>query len=344
MRVMTEGPTRITKGTIEAAWRKRATGERLVIRDNECRGLALIVNATSMTWTYAYHPRGRDCVTDKRWPNRTVTFGNPATHSPEDARGEANRIKGQAAAGTDPAAEKRARAERERRQRGATLGRLAEDYGRALPRRPKMRGTGLPSPRYVALELALVRLALQTMDAESVPATELNGADVRRLLSAAGEDGARNMRGKFGALSRFLDWCQDAGHIQANPCVLIARARRPKAPQARAHYLTMDELGLLWRAAEDLREPVWRDLTRFLIAMPCRRGEAARLDWSHVDLDGQEWRQPSHMTKNRAPHRLYLHVLALDVLHARHSATGGKGLGPVDGFNQHQPAGETDDG
>ncbi len=85
-------------------------------------------------------------------------------------------------------------------------------------------------------------------------------------------DGQRP-RARFGALSRFLDWCQDAGHIQANPCALIARSRRPKAPQARAHYLTPAELGRLWKAAERLREPVWRDLARFLIAVPCRRAK-----------------------------------------------------------------------
>ena len=59
--------------------------------------------------------------------------------------------------------------------------------------------------------------------------------------------------------------------------------------------------------------------------MPCRRGEATRLDWSHLDLAKADWRQPSQMTKNRDPHRLYLHALALDVLRARHKATSGRG-------------------
>src|SRR5208337_2123780 len=52
----------------------------------------------------------------------------------------------------------------------------------------------------------------------------------------------------------------------------------------------LEELGRLWRAAEGLHEPVWRDLARFLIAVPCRRSEAARLDWSHLDLAAAEWR------------------------------------------------------
>lgn len=124
MRVTSEGPTRITKATIDSVWRRRSPGNRLLIRDMECRGLALVVNPTAMRWEYASRPRGTDPVTGRRWPNRTVTLGNPETHSPEDARAEANRIEGQAAAGADPAAEKKAQAEAEQRQRASTLTRL----------------------------------------------------------------------------------------------------------------------------------------------------------------------------------------------------------------------------
>jgi integrase len=332
MKVSSEGPTKITKATIDAAWRRKKPDHRLIVRDKDCRGLALIINPTTMTWSYAYRPRGTDLVTGRRWPNRTVTLGNPASHSPDDARAEANRIKGQAVAGGDPAAEKKARAADERRKRGSTLQRLLDEYGRILPRRPKMRGTGLPSPEYVADEVAHVRQALADMKAENTPAASLSDAELRTLLSVAG--GVTTARKRFGALSRFLDWCQDTGHIQANPCALIARSRRPKAPQARSHYLTPAELARLWEVAGKLREPVWRDLSRFLIGMPCRRNEAARLDWSHLDLPACEWRQPRHMTKNREAHRLHLHPLALDVLQERHEATGGRGLvfpAPVSG-------------
>jgi integrase len=41
------------------------------------------------------------------------------------------------------------------------------------------------------------------------------------------------------------------------------------------------------------------------------------MQWPHVDLEAAEWRQPSRMTKNRDPHRLYLHPLALDLLKSR---------------------------
>ena len=131
-----------------------------------------------------------------------------------------------------------------------------------------MRGGGLPSSRYVAEELAQLRLAMASMSMADKPVVDIGIAEVRRLIMAD------NARARFSALSRFLDWCQDAGHISINPCALIPRARRPKAYTARAHYLKPTELGQLWRAAERLREPVWRDLARFLIAIPA---DAVRL-------------------------------------------------------------------
>jgi len=321
MLITSEGPTKITKATVDAAWRRRKPGHRVIIRDRDCRGLALIVNATSMAWIYSYRSRGIDTMTGRRWPNRTMTLGNPATHSADDARAEANRLKWKVTAGVDPAQEKKATIEAASRRRGGSVARLADEYAHAFPKRPKMRGGGLPSPSYVAEELSQLRLAIDEMSIADKAAADLAVYDVRRLLAVN-----KNNRGRFGALSRFLDWCQDVGHVTANPCALIARARRPKAPQARAHYLTLIELARLWQAAEALHEPTWRDLTRFLIAMPCRRGEAAQLAWSHLDLDTAEWRQPARLTKNREPHRLYLHELAQNVLRVRHEATGGTGL------------------
>lgn len=48
MRVTSEGPTKITKATIDGAWRRRKPDNRLIIRDKDCRGWALDINATSM--------------------------------------------------------------------------------------------------------------------------------------------------------------------------------------------------------------------------------------------------------------------------------------------------------
>lgn len=321
LQVVSEGPVKITKGTVEASWRRRAKDVRLVIRDAECRGLALVVNPTGMVWRYDYKPRGTNPHTGKRWPSQTITIGNPATHAPEDARMAANQSKGQAAAGQDPATARRAAAEVANRKRAATLDRLVEEYATALPTRPKLRGAGLPSAIHVREELARLRAAVQAMDAGGKPVADLGTTDIRRMLDASAAQPATAV-GRYGALSRFLAWCLDAGHVAVNPCSTVARSRRPRAVQARAHYLHLPDLAKLWHAAADLPQPVWRDFVRFLLAVPCRRGEAAALDWSSLDLQAAEWRQAAGTTKNGEAHRLHLHPLALGVLQARHEAAG----------------------
>ena len=50
------GPVKISKATIEGAWRGRQPLRRTIIADAECRGLALIVNAQSMAWRFEYKP------------------------------------------------------------------------------------------------------------------------------------------------------------------------------------------------------------------------------------------------------------------------------------------------
>lgn len=63
-------------------------------------------------------------------------------------------------------------------------------------------------------------------------------------------------------------------------------------------------------------------MIRFLIAVPCRRGEATNMDWRHVDLQGKIWAQPAHLTKNGDAHRLHLHTLAWNILGSRHGSAG----------------------
>ena len=318
---VSEGPVKITKATIEAAWRRRAPGTRLSVRDADCRGLVLIVRSTSMAWRFGYRPRGVDAHTGERFTVRSITVGNPATHTPEEARAAANRIKGLAAAGADPAAAKRAAAAEERKRRALTLGRLLDNYTAILPTRPKLRGTGLPCARHVREDVARARAAVTAMDAEAMPVAGVTPADIRRMLDA---DAAHPSvaRARFGSLSRFLDWCQEAGHLDVNPCALIGKARRPRAVRPRQHYLAVPELVKLWRAADALDVAVWRDVARFLIAVPCRRGEAAAVDWTHLNLDACEWHQPGRLTKNGQAHRLHLHPLAMALLHARWTDAG----------------------
>jgi integrase len=320
MRIIREGPTKITRSTIDVAWRRRAANLRTVIGDFECRGLALIVNATSMSWVYSYKPRGVDPSTCKRFATKSLTIGNPETHSPDHARTAANELKGRAKAGFDPAADRKAGINEAADRRGRTVDRLVAEYARALPSRQRLRGSGLISSSFAKEEISHVRAAVEAMGAGRKPIKDVDVADIRRLLRTDPEypNAARH---RFAAIRRFFDWCHDEGMLPTNPCAHIAKARRPRTPASRAHCLSMAELAALWRAAEALPS-VHRDFVRMLVAIPCRRGEAATLDWSHVDLPAATWSQPGHLTKNREAHRLHLHPLAVEILRLRHGAAG----------------------
>jgi integrase len=328
VQTITQGkPIRITRDTIARAWNARQEKARLVWRDNMCRGLALVVNPTGMTWTYSYRPRGNDPATGKRWSNRTVTLGVPGTMAPEKARDAANQIKGEVAGGSDPATSIRAKRKETIERRAATLGRLADAYAEILPRRPKLRGAGAASPDYVANELRSLRQAIADMGAQDLPAAELEPVHIRRMLALHGaRPGAARLR--FGALSRFLDWLVDDETLPQNPCSRLSRGTKPKPAAARTHYLTVPELVTLWRAADKLPE-LHRDFLRMLIAIPCRRGEAASLEWQHLDLDSGVWSQPEKLTKNGSPHTFFLHPLILHTLRRRHAAMGKPKAGPV---------------
>lgn len=86
LREVGEGPLKITRAVIDAAWRRRDRNTRIVIRDIECRGLSLVVTAGTMSWVFSFKPRGKDPATGRRWAGRTLTLGSPAALAPDAAR------------------------------------------------------------------------------------------------------------------------------------------------------------------------------------------------------------------------------------------------------------------
>ena len=315
---------KISKATIEAAWRARQPLTRTIIADAECRGLALIVNAQSMAWRFEYKPRGVDARTGKRFASRSIVLGNPASLSVDEARLQANQHKGGAKRGDDPAEKQKAKLAEDARKRAGTLKRLLELYAEALPKRKKMRGAeGLLSPKTVTEELMHTRAAILAMSAIDRPAGDVDGVDIKRMLD--GQVGkAATARHRYGALSRFYDWAIEEKHVATNPCGQVVKTRRPRPPNSRSTHHKLSQLGQLWTAIQtaDGLNQVHRDLLHFLIAVPCRRGEATRMQWEDIDLAGSTWAMSGTQTKNGDPHTFYLHALAIDILTRRHEEMG----------------------
>jgi integrase len=315
MKITREGPTKIGIKTIERAWRSRAKDARHIITDSERPGLALITNATSQTWSYSYKPRGVDPATGKRPNTRAVTLGSPATLSPAQARAEAGKVRDAVSTGGDPAAERKAAANKATTLRAATVERAMVDYLAILPLKEKKSG-GRISENWVREQTAHLRAAVSALAIASAPIASVDVKTVRALAHGPA------YRHRFGAFSRFLDWCVHEDRAPFNPCASIGKSFRPAAAGKRERTPTLRELALIWAAAETSLSPVFRDFVHFAICIPARRGEVSTMCWEHIDLEEKVWRQPGKLTKTRTSHELRLHPLALEILTRRWEEAG----------------------
>jgi integrase len=313
MRYVSEGPVKITKATIDAAWRRRQKGVSVNIRDKDCRGLVLVVSPTTMAWRYSYRPRGIHALTGKRAASRTVTLGNPETHSPETARIEANRLKGQVHGGANPAAEKRAAiaarraAEAEAAARAAaeayTFGKLVDDWtaARAGDRRPSyLREAGN----------CLRRNLPDWKDRPAGSITLVEGVQGLDTIKAEKGTVAANRTQAYARAA--YSWAVKRQLLTANPLRGIERPGR-EAPRERV--LTRDELGAIWRACDTL-SPVRAAFIRLLLLTLQRREEVVSMRWEELDDPDNPttWTLPGARAKNGRTHIVHLSESARGIL------------------------------
>ena len=125
---------------------------------------------------------------------------------------------------------------------------------------------------------------------------------------------------RWGALSRFLEWCVDEEIIGANPSGPVPKSRRPAPPEPRDNTADVADIAAVWGAAENEPSPVLADLVRFLCLVPCRRQEAARLELEDIDLNRREWRAPGKKTKNGKAHTFPLPDAVMEIIERRQRA------------------------
>jgi integrase len=157
------------------------------------------------------------------------------------------------------------------------------------------------------------RKGIGLMKAGSLALAEIEPPMARVMLETMkGAEGERHL--VFRGLSRFLAWCCKHGLVERNVCDEFDRDERPRGAASRDHVPAIDELRGVWNAVEE--EPQ-RDLVRFLLLVPLRREEAARLAWSEVDLPAKRIRIPAKRAKTREVHELPLSAPAIALLEAR---------------------------
>jgi integrase len=314
---------KFTQASVHSALRRHEDGLMGPGRhpDHEVSGLALVVGRRAARWVYSYKPHGLNSDTGTRWSTRDLTLGVPGGMSLPEARAAALEAKAKVSRGEDPHRTRMLQVEEIVAARSAqivTIAAALDRYENAV--------LADPTP-YKRTEVSQARKAVDAVvelkgatrgDKASIAAVDL--ASLKRWARALPARNATS-RLRWGALSRFLEWCVDEEIIETNPSALVTKSRRPAAPEPRDNFASPADIAAVWRAAEKEPTPALADLVRFLCLVPCRRQEAASMEFEDLDFDKCEWRAPGHKTKNGKPHTLPLPKLVMDIVKRRLKAT-----------------------
>src|SRR5262249_57874152 len=104
------------------------------------------------------------------------------------------------------------------------------------------------------------------------------------------------------AVPKLFNWAIERDSIAVSPC---AGVKPPTPEQARDRVLNDNELGNVWRAADQLGGP-FGVLVKLLMLTGQRRDEVARMTWREVDLASRLWTLPKERSKNGQPHDIPL--------------------------------------
>ena len=311
---------KIIKTTVPAAWKRRAKGQRLILRDKECRGLALVVNPAAMRWEYAYRPRGTD-PDGKRWPNRTVTLGTPDSLSPDAARTEVGKIKGEAMAGRDPVAERKAAvtARREKAFEDAfTFGKMVDGWAGAR--------MGDRRPGYIAEATSSLKRNLAPWLTR--PASAIKPREAARMFDTIkAERGAIAANRTHSYARAAFGWAVKRQTLTVNPLMGI---ERPSRETTRDRVLTAAEVGEIWRATGKLAAP-YGPFVKLLLLSLQRRDEVASMRWAELSPDMTTWTLPGERAKNGKAHIVHLAEPARAILRGMSRLDGCPYVFPAEG-------------
>jgi integrase len=320
--------TAITKRTINAL---KPAGERYDVFDRDLRGFSARVHPTGrITYRFKYVCAGRQRVT---------TIGeHGADWTPEQARAEAEILRGRVRAGADPQADREAAraAQAAARARALSVRDLIEHWlseGRAAaPNKRESSWTNDASRlrRHIIPLLGDIAAdALRRADIERAQQAIAGGATARdertglrgRAIVRGGEAAAR---GAIVSLSSCYSWAVVHDLVSSNP----AKHVRKLAPNRRQRFLSEAEVARLHDAlasveADHSAPAVFITAIRLLMLTGARKSEIASLEWREVDLDRGLIRLPPLRAKT-GEKVIMLNTAAVEELrrHARVAARG----------------------
>ena len=298
---------KLTKTVVEST--PAPTKGTTFLRDTELKGFGLWITTKGV----------RTYFVEKRFDgrNRRIKLGKHGELTPAMARKKAHDALGQFAMGKDPTAE------RQRQQRlGTTLRACFRDFKRI--RRNLSEKTLYDYDR-------ILRRPLK--DWQDKPIGQITPIMVKqrfqRVTNQHSESYANLTMRVLRSLINFAIANYDDGTgeplLVTNPVNILTRTKAWQKPKRRQTVIKLHELSAWYEAVEALRDPsdpasFGDTVADFLLVMlftGMRRGEAATLQWKHVDLKDGTIRLED--TKNGETITLPLSDFLLDLLNRRHT-------------------------
>jgi integrase len=115
-------------------------------------------------------------------------------------------------------------------------------------------------------------------------------------------------------------WAVSRGVIERSPCDGVAA---PSAEKPRDRVLSLEELRLVWRAAEKLGYP-YGPITQLLILTGARKSEIGGITWDEIDFEKRLWALPAARSKNKRAHVLPLSPQVVAILQSLPRFAGSK--------------------
>jgi integrase len=292
---------KITNRNVESLV-KQATKElastkvkELIYWDTELAGLGLRVGPSGKaSWLAKKHlgkgGRGSKLI--------VCAFGSTASHTPDEARNQAQKLFEDIRNGINP--NDKTRAKRAEDIEAYQNGKLSDLLDSWSAKNPKKGEYGKEVARMIKTDI-LPGLGASTL------VRDITRQECIKLIDSKPRGTAR---GIFAILRPFLKWCVEREVIAKSP---IEGLTQPEPFEARDRVLDDEELLLVWFAASSLPYP-WGPFYKLLMLTAQRRDEVAGMEWAELNLDKREWIIPGSRTKNGKEHLVHVSPMAFDIL------------------------------
>jgi integrase len=124
----------------------------------------------------------------------------------------------------------------------------------------------------------------------------------------------------FAQFRKMCRWAVSRGIIERSPAEGI---EPPSTETVRDRVLSLDELRLVWRAAERQGFP-FGPIIKLLILTGQRRSEVGGMEWGEIDLENRLWTIPATRAKNRRQHTIPLSPQAMGIIKGLPRFSGSK--------------------